>query len=230
MVLYRYIRKWVRGSEMNEPICYIIAAGENYGLDFQKNEGDYVIAADAGLKYLHEQGIEPDLIIGDFDSLGERPVHADVILLDEEKDDTDTLAAVREGIARGYDTFYIYCGTGGRFEHTIANIQTLGFLAKSGKIGFMVDQNSIITVIEDGCINFDDSCKGYVSVFSYSDIATGVSIKGLKYELENAALTNIFPIGTSNEFIGKSSTISVKSGALMIVFPKVCVNAIVMYE
>ena len=208
---------------MTKPICYVVGAGENFGLDFHKKAKDYVIAADGGLKYLHELGMEPNLIIGDFDSLWKKPVHANIISLESEKDDTDTLAAVREGIARGFDVFYIYCGTGGRFEHTLANIQTLGFLAQNGKRGFLVERNSIITVITDASISFDDSCQGYISVFSYSETANGVSIKGLKYELENATLTNTFPIGTSNEFIGKASTISVTGGALMIVFPKVAV-------
>ena len=205
---------------MTGPICYIVGAGENHGLDFYVNDGDYVIAADGGVRYLQKRGIDPDLIIGDFDSLGEIPAQTNVVILEGEKDDTDTLAAVREGLARGYDIFYVYCGTGGRFEHTLANIQILGYLAKIGRSGFLVEHDSIITVISDGSIGFDESCVGYVSVFSYSETAVKVSIKGLKYEIENATLTNTFPIGTSNEFIGTGSTISVGSGSLVIVFPK----------
>ena len=205
---------------MPKCICYIVGAGENSGLDFLLNDGDYVIAADGGLVYLQERGIRADLVIGDFDSLKDVPDHPNVIVLENEKDDTDTLAAVRRGISIGYDTFYIYCGTGGRIEHTLANIQTLGFLAQSGKRGFLVEQNSVITVISGDSISFDSSCTGFISVFSYSEKANGVTIKGLKYELENAVLTHTFPIGTSNEFIGECSTISVSVGALLIVFPR----------
>lgn len=210
-------------SAEHKPICYIVGAGENTGLDFQIKDGDYVIAADGGLAYLQDAGIDADLVIGDFDSLGKKPSQPNVISLSGEKDDTDTLAAVRAGLTRGYEIFFIYCGTGGRFEHTIANIQTLGFLAASGKRGFLVERNSIATVIFGSSISFDTTCTGYVSVFSYSETSRGVSIKGLKYELKNATLTNSFPIGTSNEFIGKSSTISVTDGALMIVFPNAAV-------
>ena len=98
---------------MKERICYVVGAGENFGLDFQPATGDLVIAADAGLRYLEEQGIRADLVIGDFDTLKYIPGHSNTIALNAEKDDTDTLAAVREGIRAGYTSFHIYCGTGG---------------------------------------------------------------------------------------------------------------------
>ena len=104
---------------MKERICYVVGAGENFGLDFHPATGDFVIAADAGLRNLEEQGIRTDLVIGDFDSLKCVSEHPNTIVLSAEKDDTDTLAAVREGIRVGYTSFHIYCGTGGRIDHTI---------------------------------------------------------------------------------------------------------------
>lgn len=98
---------------MRNGICYVVGAGENYGLDFQPAMGDLVIAADAGLRYLREQGIRADLVIGDFDTLKCVPEHLNTIGLSEEKDDTDTLAAVREGIRAGYACFHIYVGQAG---------------------------------------------------------------------------------------------------------------------
>jgi len=112
---------------MRNGICYVVGAGENYGLDFQPATGDFVITADAGLCYLEEQGIRADLVIGDFDTLKCVPEHPNTIGLSEEKDDTDTLAAVREGIRAGYTCFHIYCGTGGRIDHTMANLQVLAY-------------------------------------------------------------------------------------------------------
>ena len=113
---------------MKDKICYVVGAGENYGLDFQPVTGDLVIAVDAGLRYLEEQGIRADLVIGDFDTLKCIPAHPNTIVLSAEKDDTDTLAAVREGIKAGYSIFHIYCGTGGRIDHTMANLQVLAYL------------------------------------------------------------------------------------------------------
>ncbi|MDF1496275.1 thiamine diphosphokinase [Caproiciproducens sp. CPB-2] len=140
--------------------------------------------------------------------------------MNTEKDDTDTFAAARKGIKRGYRIFHIYCGTGGRLEHTVANMQLLAYLAQSNRKGFLFDQDRIITAITNSSMKFHQHPTGYVSVFSHSENSTGVFLKGLKYELDNATLTNTSPIGVSNEFIGKESIITVETGTLLIVFPR----------
>lgn len=205
---------------MRNGICYVVGAGENYGLDFQPATGDLVIAADAGLCYLEEQGIRADFVIGDFDTLKCVPEHPNTIGLSEEKDDTDTLAAVREGIRAGYTCFHIYCGTGGRIDHTMANLQVLAYLSANNMRGFLFDNDTVITAVTNSRLCFGKIQCGYVSVFSCSAKAEGVTLCGLKYELNNAVLTNTFPIGVSNEFIGRESSISVSDGTLLIVFPK----------
>ena len=205
---------------MTNNICYIIGAGENYGLDFTLSSNDFVIAADAGLCYLEQCGIAADLVIGDFDSINALPAHPNTMALNPEKDDTDMLAAVREGIKAGYSVFHIYCGTGGRIDHTIANLQVLSYLAQNGMQGYLFDKDSVMTAITNQKITFDKIPSGYISVFSYTEKAEGVYLQGLKYELNNATLTNTFPLGVSNEFIGKESSVSVAAGTLLIVFPK----------
>lgn len=205
---------------MKNGICYVVGAGTNYGLDFCPGKEDFVIAADGGLRHLEERGLLPDLVIGDFDSLEEVPNDLHTIVLKPEKDDTDMIAAVREGIKAGYDSFYIYCGTGGRIDHTIANIQTLAWLSENGMRGLLFDRDTIITAITEGKLRFEKIPTGYVSVFSHATRAEGVYLKGLKYELENAVLAHTFPLGTSNEFIGRESTISVQKGTLTVVFPR----------
>lgn len=204
---------------MNNGICYIVGAGEKSGLAFKPFENDMVIAVDGGFGYLVEMGLEPDLVIGDFDSLGYIPEHKNVIRLKKEKDDTDMLSAVKEGMKEGYDTFYLYCGMGGRIDHTLANIQLLAYLSQNGKKGFLIDEKNILTAVTDGSIDFPSGHKGYISVFSYSEKCVGVYLKGLKYELDNSEITNTFPIGVSNEFTEESASISVKDGTLIVVFP-----------
>ena len=205
---------------MINKICYIIGAGENYGLDFKPSSNDHVIAADAGLRYLEQCGITADLVIGDFDSLNKIPSHPNTKTLSPKKDDTDMLAAVREGIKVGYSVFHIYCGTGGRVDHTIANLQVLAYLAQNGMQGFLFGKDCVITAITNQKMAFEQIPSGYISVFSSTEKSEGVNLHGLKYELKDAVLTNTFPLGVSNEFIGKESSISVRSGTLLIVFPK----------
>ena len=205
---------------MKKCICYIIGAGENYGLDFTPLPNDFVIAADAGLRYLEQCGIAANLVIGDFDSLKNLPTHPNTLALNPEKDDTDMLAAVREGIKAGYSVFHIYCGTGGRIDHTIANLQVLSYLAQNGMQGFLFDKDYVMTAITNCKISFDKIPSGYISVFSYTEKSEDVYLQGLKYELNNATLTNTFPLGVSNEFIGKESSVSVDAGTLLLVFPK----------
>ena len=205
---------------MTNSICYIIGAGENYGLHFTPSSNDFVIAADAGIRYLEQCRITADLVIGDFDSLNDTPIHPNIRVLNPEKDDTDMLAAVREGINAGYSVFHIYCGMGGRIDHTIANIQILAYLSQNGMQGFLFGKDIIITAITDRKMTFDNILSGYISVFSYTGKSEGVYLHGLKYKLENATLTSTFPLGVSNEFIGKESSVSVDSGTLLIVFPR----------
>ena len=209
---------------MRKGICYIVGAGINYGLDFAVGEGDFVIAADGGLDHLHKQGIPAGLSIGDFDSISGKPAGGNVITLDRDKDNTDTFEAIRQGMALGYESFHIYCGTGGRFDHTFANIQALGYLSRNGKRGYLVGRDYVVTAISGGGISFEPGCSGVVSVFSFSDNSTGVCIRGLKYELENACLASTSPIGVSNEFIGTGSTISVCDGVLIVIFPRECIG------
>lgn len=232
---------------MKNSICYVVGAGDCLGLEFQPTSEDLVIAADAGLQYLEQSGITADLIIGDFDTLENAPAGTNVITLSCEKDDTDMLAAVREGIKAGYTEFHLYGGTGGRIDHTIANLQVLAYLSENGWKGYLhcpqnsfvwpVDKElkkanyaeasgnahgseSIITAVTNGELSFSQVPAGYISVFSYSEKSEGVCLQGLKYPLADATLSHTFPIGTSNEFIGEKSRISVKNGTLMIVFPR----------
>lgn len=205
---------------MRAGTCYVVGAGENFGLNFSPLPHDMVIAADAGLLYLEQAEIFADLVIGDFDSLKHIPQHPNVRKLEAEKDDTDMLAAVREGLKLGYERFHIYCGMGGRIDHTLANLQLLAFLSQSGKRGLLFDKTNVITAITDQTLAFREIASGVISIFSCTDKSTGVTLQGLKYPLNNAVLTNTFPLGVSNEFTGRESAVAVKDGTLLVVMPQ----------
>lgn len=197
--------------------CYIVGAGEFGGSLPHPAKEDMVIACDGGYAYCREAGIEMDLVAGDFDSLGEVPKHPKVIVLKPEKDETDTGWAVMEGFKRGYRKFVIYGGTGGRISHTIANIQLLADLAARGADGVLIGSHSWYRVICNGEIRFGAREKGFLSVFCLGDTASGVWEEGLKYELKDAVLRKEYPVGVSNEFIGKDSRISVEKGMLLLI-------------
>ena len=201
-------------------ICYIVGAGENYGLAFKKEDGDYVIAADGGFRYLQEAGTVPDMVVGDFDTLKYIPQHPNVIRLNPVKDVTDTWEAVRLGMEKGYKEFHLFGCMGGRTEHSMANIQLLTHIAEEGCKGYLHAKSEILTVIINGSIEFNESMNGFVSVFSLSDKSSGVTLEGLKYKMTDGELKNNFPLGVSNEFIGSKALIKVKEGCLLIVFPK----------
>ncbi len=202
---------------MEAPICYIVGAGEDRGEQFSVRQGDLLIAADGGYARLKKAGLQPDLLVGDLDSLKYTPEEMPLLRLPKVKDVTDTWAAVEEGIRRGYRRFSFYGCTGGRFDHTLANLQTLAMLAEQGLEGTLYEGRQAITAIR-GSHRFGAEYSGYLSVFSLTDSCEGVSLKGLKYELKNATLTNRFPLGVSNEFLGKEAEVTIEKGIALLVY------------
>lgn len=206
--------------------CIVICAGDLEISQIPIKENDLVIAVDGGYMYSRVLEITPDVIVGDFDSL-EEPYVSEihrleeekaccVIRLEREKDDTDTMAAIRYGLQAGCEEFHLYAAMGGRLEHTIANLQSLLFLKKNGAKGYLWDAFSMTTVIREESLSFRKSMEGMLSVFAIDGDAKGVTETGLKYELHDAVLENSFPKGISNEFIGEEATVSVRDGTLLV--------------
>ncbi len=194
--------------------CYIYGAMP-CGSTEKLKEGDLLIAADGGYAYL--QGQKPDLVVGDFDSLGYVPEGEQIIRHPVQKDDTDMLLAVREGLKRGYRKFALYGGIGGRLDHTIANLQVLAFLREQGCQAVLYGEKEEVHLLRNETLTFSSGRKGLLSVFSFEKEARGVTLSGLAYELTDAVLTNTFPIGTSNEFIGTEAQITVADGSLLVI-------------
>lgn len=199
--------------------CIIFSAGTFYGLQRQPSPDDYVIAADAGYLACLVAGVTPDLLLGDFDSL-ERPKDFPnaIRTAPREKDETDTMLAVRAGLEQGCDTFYFYGATGGnRLDHTIANFQTLLWLRQQGARGFIYEEGFIWTVIENESMEITRAAEnGLVSVFCMGRDARGVTLEGLHYPLENAVISADRPIGVSNQMLGSEAQITVADGALLV--------------
>ena len=197
--------------------CYIAGAGEFCGRELPEQD-DYIIAADNGYTSLISRGITPDLVVGDFDSLGSVPNHPNVLISPAEKDDTDMMIAVKQGLKRGYKDFIIDGGLGGRLDQTLANIQILAYIVENDAHGTLLGSGFHITAVKNGSIEFDSGASGIISIFSNGDRAEGVTLAGLKYPLNDATLTSEYPIGVSNEFTGAHATVSVRNGTLVIIY------------
>ena len=214
--------------------CYIFGAGEYRGIEISEKLHGLIIAADGGFLFLQKKGIMPDLLVGDFDSFEEydeengKPgtdmLSEECILRHPpEKDDNDMMLAVKEGMKRGCKEFFIYGGLGGRLDHTIANIQTLQYIAGQGLRGYLVGGKETITVICDDCLIIPEEKQKnsrYLSVFCLGDQAKGVTLRNLKYVVEDATLTKEFPLGVSNEFTGKTAEICMEKGSLLVIWKK----------
>ncbi len=199
----------------------------------EKAPGVLYIAADGGYMQMKGQGISPDILLGDFDSMPEatgglNPVSelfgAEVIRFPVEKDDTDTLIAVKEAIGRGCDEITLYgCLGGERFDHSIATLQTLTYAAERGvkitAVGDVGGRTYFVTALHCSEITFSAEKEGVFSVMCAGAECTGVTVENAKYCVENATLTPSFPIGVSNAFVkGKSARISVKNGTLWVFY------------
>ena len=199
--------------------CIIFCAAEFDQLLAPIAPGDFAIAADGGLRHVERVGITPDVILGDFDSLGYTPDCAQVFPV--EKDDTDAMLAVRLGLDRGFREFILYGSLDGpRLDHTVANFQTLQFLADRGARGCLVGKMSIVTVLKNGKISFPARFRGNFSAFCMGADAQNVTIRGLHYPLESGTLTSGFPLGVSNHFTGKTATVSVQNGSLLLIWDR----------
>ena len=158
--------------------CFIFCAAAFDRLEEPVCPGDCLLAADGGLRHLEKLGLEPDEILGDFDSLGYVPEKSTVFPV--EKDDTDAMLAVRRGLDLGYRRFLIYGGLDGpRLDHTVANFQVLQYLSDHGACGYLVGRSDLVTVIRKEKLIFPEQAEGIVSVFCSGPQARGVNIRHL---------------------------------------------------
>ena len=200
-------------------ICFVLGAGDKSLFPPEPKENDIVISADAGFIYACEIGLVSDYVIGDFDSLEQIPSHDNLIILNTEKDETDMLAAIKLGLSIDKKIFHIYGSLDGRFDHSLANIGCLEFLLDNGANGILFGKDYALTLIRNSSLTFDRTFSGTISVFAWDKEAEGVNLRGLKFPLTDAKITRNFPIGVSNKFMGRESTVQVKHGTVLVIFP-----------
>ena len=203
--------------------CAIIGAGDIKSYNGIKESiitCDFIISADGGYDHLLKMGISPNLAIGDFDSIKSKPKANEIITLPKEKDETDTFSAINIALEKGFDELYLFGMLGGRLDHTIANLQALLYLSQMNKKAYIIDSDIKIIAITNGFAIIPKLDNAYFSVFSFGEIAKGVTIENAKYTLSNAEIKNNFPIGVSNEFLDNDARVAVEDGSLLIIVCK----------
>ena len=200
--------------------CVIVGGAEIGNYDLVRRvlrETDYVIFCDSGLKHQAALGVRGDLIVGDFDSHENPHLPVETIVLPREKDDTDTVYAVKEALQRGYDDFLLVGVVGGRLDHTLGNVSILLKLDALGKRGRILDDYSEMEIVSRTPVSIPDSFS-FFSLLNITGCARGVTIRGAKYPLTDAEIPCEYQYGVSNEVLpGGEATVSLQEGKLLLI-------------
>ncbi|MBP3667458.1 MAG: thiamine diphosphokinase [Clostridia bacterium] len=200
--------------------CVIVGGADisNYGrINGIITGEDYVIFCDSGLKHMDKIAVNPTLIVGDFDSHENPQLDTETIVLPCEKDDTDTVFAVKEAIKRGYTDFLLIGVIGARLDHTLGNVYILEYLDELGLKGKIIDDYSEMELVSCEPAYIEDS-YAFFSLINITGMAKGITIENAKYPLNDAEITCGYQYGVSNEVIsGHTAKVSVKEGKLLLI-------------
>lgn len=205
-------------------VCALVGAGDFNAEQFAQLHAagafDYVVAVDGGYAGLESIGVVPDMVLGDFDSLGFVPKGVRTSRFPTHKDKSDMELAFERVRSRRFDTVYAFGVLGGRLDHTLANIQVGARFSELGLSVFMVGADEILAFVT-GPDAFEAEARpsGTVSVFALSDVCEGVFERGMEWELDDVTLTNRTSRGLSNELVGEPVMIGVETGTIVVFFP-----------
>ncbi len=200
--------------------CVIVGGADINNYEYIRTllrEDDYVIFCDSGLKHLEHLQAAPGLIVGDFDSHENPNMDVETIVLPREKDDTDTVYAVKEAVKRGFDDFLLIGVIGARLDHTLGNVSILLYLDSLGKKGRIIDDYSEMEIVSHQPVYIHDEYP-FFSLLNITGLAKGITITGAKYPLTDAEISCEYQYGISNEVLpGQKAAVSVKEGRLLLI-------------
>lgn len=200
--------------------CVVIGGADigNYSaVRLHLKDGDFNIFCDSGLRHMEQLGVQAHLIVGDFDSHPNPCCDTETIVLPCEKDDTDTVFAVKEALKRGFDDFLLIGVVGARLDHTLGNVSILQMLHSMGKTARIIDDYSEMEIVSKEPVFIDDSAA-YFSLLNITGTAKGITVENAKYPLEDAEITCEYQYGVSNEVLpGRTAKVSVMEGSLLLI-------------
>ena len=200
--------------------CVIVGGADINNYDYIQSRlyaDDYIVFCDSGLKHLEALQVKPSLIVGDFDSHDNPHLDVETIVLPCEKDDTDTVFAVKEAIKRGFDDFLLIGVVGASLDHTLGNVSILLYLDSVGKKGIIIDDYSEMEIVSKEPAYIEES-YAFFSLINITGTAKGITIENAKYLLNNAKITCEYQYGVSNEVLsGKTAKVSILDGKLLLI-------------
>ena len=200
--------------------CVIVGGADINNYEFIKsclNNDDFIVFCDSGLKHLEALRVRPGLIVGDFDSHEDPQLDVETIVLPREKDDTDTVFAVKEALKRGFEDFLLIGVVGARLDHTLGNVSILLMLDKAGKSGKIIDDYSEMEIVSSKPVFVEDR-YAYFSLINIFGEAKGITIENAKYPLDNSEISCEYQYGISNEVLpGERAKICIKRGKLLLI-------------
>ena len=196
-------------------------------LEKNKENIDCTVACDRGYEAFSAVGVKPDIVIGDLDSISDglkktlsedRGAAGELIRLNPQKDDTDTEAAISLCAKRGAKRIYLFGATGKRIDHVLGNVELLAFARDRGCELFIIDKNNRIRLSESSIkILRNEQWGDFISLIPYSPVVKGLTLRGMKYELNDHTMQKGNTLGISNEITGDAADISFSSGSLIII-------------
>ena len=200
--------------------CVIVGGADINNYEYIRSclrEDDFIVFCDSGLKHLESLQVRPGLIVGDFDSHNNPHLDVETIVLPCEKDDTDTVFAMKEAMKRGYTEFLLIGVVGARLDHTLGNVSILLYLDENNAKGKIIDDYSEMEIVSDRPAFITDNYS-YFSLLNISGIARGVTIENTKYPLDNAEIKCDYQYGISNEVNrGEFAKVTVRDGKLLLI-------------
>lgn len=221
----------------------IISGGhieDDFALEWlQENKYELLIAADSGMEFLFRNQLVPDVIAGDFDSVGQeayehfvgegmedascegtwkKDIKPEILRLNPIKDDTDTEFVIREAIRRGATSITVLGGTGTRLDHVIGNVHLLGIgLGCNVEIELVDAHNRVRMISSELVLEREKQFGDFVSILPFAGDAKGVTLKGFKYPLDKAVVKSFSSLGISNEIVEDKAVVQVEEGVLLVI-------------